>query len=196
VTKKTILYEEKTGAFIFWLISVIVFLGYLVNRLYFSGSKYKSSKRMDNRVAIITGANTGIGYQTTLDFARRGAHVIMACKDMKDAEKAAEEIVKISQNDRVEVEYLDLADLDMVRSFSHKMHSQFGRLDVLVNNAGVMVCPNWRTAQGHEMQLGVNHLGKYKLSYALVQHLKIDFTCLGALLFSFSKRYYEISRTN
>jgi NAD(P)-dependent dehydrogenase (short-subunit alcohol dehydrogenase family) len=134
-------------------------LGYLANRYYFSGAKYKSKKRLDNKVAIITGANTGIGYQTTLDFAKRGAHVIMACKEMKDAEKAVAEIIKVSKNDRVEVEYIDLADLDEVRAFSKKFHSRFDRLDILVNNAGVMVCPNWRTTQGFEMQFGVNHLG-------------------------------------
>ena len=97
---------------------------------------------------IITGCNTGIGYETTLDLARRGAHVIMACRDSKKADQAAKNIVKLTYNQKVDVEYLDLADLDTVRSFAKKMNEQLNKLDILVNNAGVMQCPQWKSAQG------------------------------------------------
>jgi NAD(P)-dependent dehydrogenase (short-subunit alcohol dehydrogenase family) len=89
-------------------------------------------------VSIITGSNTGIGYETALDFAKRGARVIMACRDMKKAEKAAHEIIRLTGNRNVECEYLDLADLDSVREFAAKMNKQLNRLDILVNNAGIL----------------------------------------------------------
>ena len=113
-----------------------VLLCYLANRLYFSGGLCRSKKRLDGKTAIITGCNTGIGYETALDLARRGARVIMACRDSKKAEQAAKEIIKLTNNRNIEVEYLDLSDLDSVRSFAKKMNESLGRLDILINNAG------------------------------------------------------------
>lgn len=127
---------------------------------------------MDGKVVIVTGANSGIGYQTTLELAKRGARVIMACKEMKDAEKAIQRIIKKSGNDKIELEYLDLGDLDNVRYFAQEMHKRLNRLDVLINNAGLMVCPYWKTAQGYEMQFGVNHLGHFLLTNLMLDLLK------------------------
>ena len=111
-------------------------LGYLANKFYFSGGVCKSQNRLDGKIAIITGSNTGIGYETALDFAQRGARVIMACRDSKKAEQAAKEIIKLTNNKNVEYEYLDLSDLETVRSFAKKMNETLPRLDILVNNAG------------------------------------------------------------
>lgn len=127
---------------------------------------------MDDRVVIITGASGGVGFQTALELAKRGAHVIMACKQLKDGEKAAKKIIKQSNNDQIEVEYLNLADLESVRSFAKEMNRRLTRLDVLINNAGLMACPRWKTAQGYEMQFGVNHLGHFLLTNLLVDLLK------------------------
>ena len=126
----------------------LVIIGYLANKFYFSGGVCKSKNRLNGKLAIITGSNTGIGYETALDFAQRGAHVIMACRDMKKAEKAAQNIINLTGNKKVEVEYLDLSDLDTVRSFASKILSKYDKLDLLVNNAGIMMCPLWRTKQG------------------------------------------------
>ena len=115
---------------------IIALVLYLANRLYFKGGVCKSKKRLDGKTAIITGSNTGIGYETALDFARRGARVIMACRDSKKAEQAAKEIIKLTNNKNVEYEYLDLSDLETVRSFAKKMNETLPRLDILVNNAG------------------------------------------------------------
>jgi NAD(P)-dependent dehydrogenase (short-subunit alcohol dehydrogenase family) len=90
----------------------------------------------------------GIGYETALDFAYRGARVIMACRDSKKAEQAAKDIIKLTNNVNVNAEYLDLADLDTVRNFAEKMSKSLSQLDILVNNAGVMQCPYWKSAQG------------------------------------------------
>ncbi|CAF0723049.1 unnamed protein product [Brachionus calyciflorus] len=150
----------------------ILLLAYLSNRFYFSGTRCYSKNRLDDKIAIITGANTGIGYQTALDFARRGARVILACRDTKKAEKAAKQIVDLTGNQNVQVESIDLADLDTVRSFAKKMNSELNKLDILVNNAGIMFCPNWRTKQGFEMQFGVNHLGHFLLTHLLLDLIK------------------------
>jgi NAD(P)-dependent dehydrogenase (short-subunit alcohol dehydrogenase family) len=112
-------------------------VSYLAHKLYFKGGVCVSKKRLDGKVAIITGANTGIGYETALDFAYRGARVIMACRDSKKAEQAAKEIIKLTNNKNIDTEFLDLADLDTVRSFAGKMNKKLARLDILVNNAGI-----------------------------------------------------------
>lgn len=113
-------------------------------------------------MTIITGGNTGIGYETALDFAKRGARVILACRDMNKANKAASEMIKLSNNNKIECEKLDLADLASVRAFAEVMNSKLTRLDILINNAGIMMCPYWKTKDGFEMQFGTNHLGYSK----------------------------------
>lgn len=115
---------------------VTVALAFVLNKFYFSGARCYSKNRLDGKTTIITGSNTGIGYQTALDFARRGARVILACRDTKKAEKAAKQIVDSTGNKNVEVEYIDLADLDTVRDFAQKMNNNLDKIDILVNNAG------------------------------------------------------------
>lgn len=101
-----------------------------------------------------------LGLETALDLSKRGAHLILACRDMKKAKEAADEITKRTGNQQIQCEHLDLVDLDSVRSFAAKMNQKLQKLDILVNNAGIMMCPHWKTKQGFEMQFGVNHLGK------------------------------------
>jgi NAD(P)-dependent dehydrogenase (short-subunit alcohol dehydrogenase family) len=108
-----------------------------LNKLYFSGAKCKSSNRLDGKIAIVTGANTGIGYETALEFAKRGCRVILACRDLERATNAADSIKKATNNQKVEVELLDLADLASIRKFGERVHSKISRLDILVNNAGI-----------------------------------------------------------
>lgn len=111
-------------------------VGYLLNKLYFSGGRCTSTNRLDGKVAIITGSNTGIGYETALDFAKRGARIIMACRDLKKADEAANKIKLITGNNKIEVESLDLADLESVRNFADRINKKLTRLDLLINNAG------------------------------------------------------------
>lgn len=81
----------------------------------------------------------GIGFETALDFAKRGARVIMACRNIKRGQKAANKIIKETDNDNIEVEYLDLADLETVRDFAQRINKKLTRLDLLVNNAGMFI---------------------------------------------------------
>lgn len=121
---------------IFLYIVGIVALAFVLNKFYFSGARCHSKNRLDGKIAIITGSNTGIGYETALDFARRGAKVILACRDTKKAEKAAKQIIDITGNKNVEIEFIDLADLDTVRDFAKNIQNKLDKVDILVNNAG------------------------------------------------------------
>jgi NAD(P)-dependent dehydrogenase (short-subunit alcohol dehydrogenase family) len=123
------------------------------------------------RVALVTGANSGLGFQTARRLAARGATVMMGCRD---AEKAAGAIASIrAENPSASVELLplDLADLAAVRKGADDALARHDRLDVLVNNAGVMALPYRTTADGFEMQLGTNHLGHFALTGHLIDRL-------------------------
>lgn len=123
------------------------------------------------KVAIVTGANSGIGYETARALARKGASVVMACRNLEKANAAASEITLGNQDAKLDIIQLDLADLDSVRSFADTFKSRYGQLDLLVNNAGVMVPPFTRTADGFELQFGANHLGHFALTGLLLELL-------------------------
>lgn len=137
-----------------------------------AGGVCRSKARLDGKTVLITGANTGIGKETAVDLARRGARVILACRDMDRANKAAAEVRKRSGNGNVIVKKLDLASLQSVRTFAKDILANEERLDILINNAGVMSCPKWQTEDGFEMQFGVNHLGHFLLTNCVLDLLK------------------------
>jgi NAD(P)-dependent dehydrogenase (short-subunit alcohol dehydrogenase family) len=139
---------------------------------YFDGVKCNSKIGLTGKVAIVTGANTGIGYETALDFAQRDARVIIACRNLDKANAAAEKIKKLSNNNKVQVEKLDLSDLSSVRKLAEKMNSTLNKLDLLINNAGIMATPYTKTIDGFEMQFGTNHLGPFLLTNLLLPLLK------------------------
>ena len=123
------------------------------------------------RIAIVTGANSGLGSETALALARKGAHVVLACRDTAKAQSALQAIRATSPGSSVEVMSLDLASLASVRAFAEAFVAHHGRLDLLCNNAGVMAIPRRRTADGFEMQLGTNHLGHFALTGLLLSRL-------------------------
>ena len=119
------------------------------------------------RIALVTGANTGLGQQTATVLAERGATVVLACRDPGKAEAAAAAI-----GGRTELLALDLASLDSVRAAAAEAHERFDHLDLLINNAGVMYPPYQRTADGFELQFGTNHLGHFALTGLLLDLLR------------------------
>jgi hypothetical protein len=123
------------------------------------------------RTAIVTGANSGIGLEAAAVLAARGAHVILACRDAAKAKTAQEEIARRHGDASVEVRALDLASLASVRAFAESVRDDVPRLDLLVNNAGVMAIPRRTTSDGFEMQLGTNHLGHFALTALLIDRL-------------------------
>ncbi|XP_035676518.1 uncharacterized protein LOC118415774 [Branchiostoma floridae] len=158
---------------------LVVFAGILVGvagvvlmRKYFGGGVCRSTARLDGKTVVITGANTGIGKETARDIAKRGARVILACRDLTKAEAAAAEIRQDTGNGNVVTEKMDLASLKSVREFALKVNARESRLDILINNAGIMACPQWKTEDGFEMQFGTNHLGHFLLTNLLLDKLK------------------------
>ncbi|XP_032408007.1 retinol dehydrogenase 12, like [Xiphophorus hellerii] len=136
------------------------------------GAPWSSDVRLDGQTAVITGANTGIGKETAIDLAKRGARVILACRDMEKAQTALTEIIKSSGNDNVICMKLDLSDTKSIREFATNVQQNELKLNLLINNAGVMVCPYGKTADGFEMQIGVNHFGHFLLTYLLMDLIK------------------------
>lgn len=124
------------------------------------------------RVAIITGANSGIGYETARALAKKGATVIIACRNQQKGEAAAQQIRDEKPKGTVRMMQLDLADLDSVRHFAETIHHDYDRLDLLINNAGIMHPPFGKTKQGFETQFGVNHLGHFSLTGLLLDLIK------------------------
>lgn len=119
------------------------------------------------RVFVVTGANSGLGLETARALGSRGATVIMTARDMAKGEAAVEAIKAEQPDGRFELRQLDLADLDSVRQFAAGLE----RVDVLVNNAGVMMPPHSHTKQGYELQFGVNHLAHFALTLLLFNTL-------------------------
>ena len=141
-------------------------------KMYFQGPKCKSKRRLDGKTVVITGGNSGIGKETAVDLARRGARVIIGCRNLQKGKEALKEIKERSGNSNVFLEELDLASLKSVRTFADKILSLESRVDVLINNAGVMMCPYQKTEDGFEMQFGTNHLGHFLLTMLLLDRLK------------------------
>ncbi|WP_334666455.1 oxidoreductase, partial [Streptomyces cyaneofuscatus] len=124
------------------------------------------------RVAVVTGANSGLGLATARALARRGGRVILAVRDEERGRRAVADITAGQPGAELEVRRLDLADLDSVRAFSDALHADRPRLDLLVNNAGVMAPPRSSGAQGHELQFAANHLGHFALTGLLLDLLE------------------------
>jgi len=130
------------------------------------------------RVAVITGANTGIGFDAARVLLQRGARVVLACRDLDKACAAAERMAAATDapglepaRTRVEVARLDLASLDSIRQAADELLSRHTRIDLLINNAGVMHTPYGTTRDGFELQLGTNHFGHFALTGLLLERL-------------------------
>jgi len=123
------------------------------------------------RVAVVTGANSGLGFATSRDLAAAGAHVVMTARSTEKGEEAAGRIRSALPAARLEVRRLDLADLASVRAFAGEVVAAHPAIDLLLNNAGVMMPPRGETADGFETQFGTNHLGHYALTGLLLEAL-------------------------
>lgn len=151
---------------------VVAGVGLVFLRRWFAGGVCKSKARLDGKTVIVTGSNVGIGRATAKDLAKRGARVILACRNLQQAEEAADEIRKESGNGNVTTKHLDLSSLASVHQFAKDVQESESALHILINNAGIMMCPKWKTEDAFEMQFGVNHLGHFLLTNLLLDLLK------------------------
>ena len=143
-----------------------------LTRNYFGGGVCNSMNKLTGKTAIITGANTGIGLETAIDFAKRGSRVILACRSVEKGQAAVEKVKKRANSEDVIFIQLDLASLQSVRNFSTKVLKEEAHIDLLINNAGVMAPPYTLTKDGFELQFGVNHLGHFLLTNLLLERIK------------------------
>ncbi|MCA9646196.1 MAG: SDR family oxidoreductase [Myxococcales bacterium] len=120
------------------------------------------------RVAIVTGSNSGIGFETARVLGAHGARVVLACRNTAKAEEALGRIKSQHREAQVEVLTLDLSSLESVKDFAQRFRADYGRLDLLINNAGVMMPPFGKTKEGFELQFGTNHLGHFALTAHLI----------------------------
>jgi len=124
------------------------------------------------RTAIVTGANTGIGFETARQLALKGAQVLLACRNPEKGRQAVERIRSEKPDADVSLELLDLSDLDHIAAFADRISDRVEGVDLLILNAGVMVPPASKTTQGFELQFGVNHLGHFALAGRLLPLLR------------------------
>lgn len=133
--------------------------------------KYDDIPDQTGRVALVTGGPSGIGFQIALMLAKKGAEVILTYRDLYKAQQANDKILLEHPKAKLTLVKLDLTDLASVSSSAVKVKTKYNQLDLLINNAGVMVPPFTKTAQGFELQIGTNHLGHFALTGQLLQLL-------------------------
>jgi NAD(P)-dependent dehydrogenase (short-subunit alcohol dehydrogenase family) len=143
-----------------------------VNKMGNDKWKAENIPDLSGKVIIVTGANCGLGFEAAKEFARKGAKVIMACRNMDKAQVALTQINEEIPDTSVEVTQLDLASLKSIHQFADKFKAKYDRPDVLLNNVGIMFTPYGKTEDGFEQQFGVNHLGHFALTGLLLDVLK------------------------
>src|SRR6267142_1808081 len=123
------------------------------------------------RTAVITGANTGLGYETAAALAAKGAHVVLAVRNIEKGKEAARGIEQATPDAQVQLQELDLTSLDSIRAAANDLRSDHESIDLLINNAGVMFTPKSTTKDGFELQFGTNHLGHFALTNLLLDRV-------------------------
>ena len=123
------------------------------------------------RLAVVTGANTGLGFETAQVLAARGASVVLAVRDIEKGKRAAARIAGAAPGANVMVQPLDLTSLDSIRAAAGELRARHPRIDLLVNNAGVMFTPRQTTGDGFELQFGTNHLGPFAFTGLLLEQM-------------------------
>ena len=134
--------------------------------------KINDINSQEGRIFLITGANSGLGYESSKMLIRKGATVIMCCRDLAKGEKAKQELKKFNYSGKIELIEFDLSDLVNIKKASKLIKNKFEHLDVLINNAGIMAPPKTYSKQGFEIQFAVNHLAHMYLTLELLPMLE------------------------
>ncbi|EFA10520.1 dehydrogenase/reductase SDR family member 13 [Tribolium castaneum] len=156
-----------------WILCGVIATIYALLKHYLKSTVWCRSKTcLVGKTAVVTGANTGIGYETALDFAKRGARVILACRDQQKADAAKTRIVQETGNGDIVVKIVDFASFDSVRAFAQNVKETEQRLDILVNNAGASGIPDKKSKDGLNLLMQVNYFSSFLLTNLLIDLLK------------------------
>ena len=157
--------------------------------------KWKASDIPDlkGKIALVTGANSGIGYQTSLELARKGAHVVLASRNKDKGYAAMDKIKSVIPGADLQMMKLDLANIESIKHFADAFIEEYEKLDILINNAGIMAIPLAHTTQGFEMQFGTNHLGHFALTALLFDFIE---NTPGARIVNVSSMMYKNGKIN
>lgn len=136
-------------------------------------SRWKASQlpNLKGKLYVITGGNSGIGYDAAVELGKAGGDLVLACRSMDKAERAAETL-RGQVKGRVDVVHLDLSDLSSVRKAAETIRARYDKIDALINNAGIMQTPQRKTVDGFELQVGTNHLGHFLLAGLLIDRVE------------------------
>ena len=149
------------------------------------------TKDLLGRTTLVTGANAGLGYQTALQLAQRGAHVVLGCRSNERGEAAAERLRSIAPDAKLDVAHIDLGDLDSVRAFPHQLRQLTAKLDFLCNNAGVIAVPLSQSPQGFELHMATNFFGPFLLTGLLLPLME---TTPGARIVNVSSQIHRMAK--
>ena len=127
---------------------------------------------LSGKIIVVTGGNSGLGLEAVKAFASKNATVIMACRSVEKGERAKNQLIAQNSNGSISVMQLDLTDLSSIRNFVAEFKKQYNQLNILLNNAGIMMVPYGLTKDGFELQMGTNHLGHFALTGLLLDVLK------------------------
>jgi NAD(P)-dependent dehydrogenase (short-subunit alcohol dehydrogenase family) len=133
--------------------------------------KFEDIPDQTGKISIVTGANSGLGFEEAKALTRKGAPVVMACRNLEKAEEAKDNILSEFPEVSLEIMHLDLSDLSSIRKFVKDFKSKHESLNILCNNAGIMMIPYQKTVDGFELQLGTNHFGHFALTGLLIETL-------------------------
>ena len=156
---------------------------------YMAGPVCLSKTLLIGKTVIITGANSGIGKATALELAKRKARVILACRNIKYARQTARDITRQVPSADVVCKHLDLASLNNINKFAKEIILEEREVNILINNAGIGMCPYQLTNDGFEMQMGVNHLGHFYLTNLLLDKIKQSTSCRILIVTSMLARH-------
>jgi NAD(P)-dependent dehydrogenase (short-subunit alcohol dehydrogenase family) len=148
------------------------------------------------RVVVVTGGNSGLGFETVKAFALKGAEVVLACRSLNKGEIAKEQILKLYPKGIIVPMAIDLMDLSSIRDFAEKFKQNFSRLDILINNAGIMASPYALTRDGFEYQMGTNHLGHFALTGLLLDVIAQTPRSRVVVVSSLAHKQWKISFSN
>jgi NAD(P)-dependent dehydrogenase (short-subunit alcohol dehydrogenase family) len=167
----------------------------VLNKLSMNNSNWNIDQIPDlsGKTIIVTGGNSGLGYESVKAFVMKGAEVILASRSAQKGEEAKSAILKDFPEGKIRVMQLDLSDLDSVRRFARNYMDENEKLDVLMNNAGIMMTPYFKTKDGFEGQLGVNHLGHFALTGLL---LDVLLKTPGSRIVNVSSSAHKMGRMN